>query len=125
MRHAFTGWDGALIALLVGVNGFLLFRPAPPIDRVEVVSDGPPLMLDLRDYRRLAVRGPLGVTVVEVGPSGARIAASPCPNQLCVRAGAVGGRTPLVACVPNRVALRLAPSVKRPDGGKGVDAVAR
>ena len=123
MRKAFTPSDGVLVFLLLAANGFVLFRPGPPREWVEVVSTEGRRVHDPRRHQRLEVRGPLGLTVVELGPAGSWIASSPCPNQLCVRAGKLSARKPLVACLPNRVALRLVPSTEKPDGG--VDALAR
>jgi hypothetical protein len=64
-------------------------------------------------------RGALGETAVEVERGRVRIAASACPNQLCVKAGWRGAPGSAVVCLPNRVAVIL-------DGrAAGVDAVSR
>lgn len=66
------------------------------------------------------VQGPLGITRVVIGPKGARVISSPCPQQLCVRAGIIHRQGDLNACVPNRVVIRIAGTSENP-----VDAIVR
>jgi len=69
--------------------------------------------------RRLRIAGPLGITEVAIGDGGARIAASPCPHQLCVRRGRLERAGQLAACVPNRVLVEIA-GRRRPGALDGV-----
>lgn len=71
--------------------------------------------------RMVEVAGPLGMTLVELGPAGARVAASPCANQMCVRQGWVRRAGGVVACVPNRVVV----SVAGDEAAGAPDAVSR
>lgn len=66
------------------------------------------------------VHGPLGITQIVIGPEGARVVASPCSEQICVRTGAILRRGDLIACVPNRVVIRIPGA---PEGS--VDAIVR
>ena len=68
----------------------------------------------------LRVEGPLGVTTIEIARGRARVLDSPCPYKLCVKAGAIGKAGELIACVPNRVVVRVEGRSK-----KEVDAVTR
>ena len=52
--------------------------------------------------------GPLGVTVVEIGPSRARVVSSPCRHQICVDTGWISQAGQVAACLPNRVFVHLA-----------------
>lgn len=125
MKPAFTRWDAALVAVLLAANAALLLRPAKPLGAVEILFEAGKQVVDLSSSRRVEVPGPLGVTVVELGPRGARIVSSPCPNHLCVRSGWVTVRHPLVACLPNRVAVRILSVDSCPSQAGAVDAVAR
>ena len=51
------------------------------------------------------VQGNLGAMEIQVGPSGARIARSPCPGQDCVRSGWLSREGDLSICVPSGVFL--------------------
>jgi hypothetical protein len=62
------------------------------------------------------VRGPLGVSVVEIRDGRARILSSPCPNQTCVSSAPAARPGQWVACLPNRVMVRV-------DGADADDAL--
>ena len=66
-----------------------------------------PRRLSLSHAGRYTVDGPQGETVIEIEGGRARIVASPCTNQHCVRAGWVSRSGHAVTCVPNRVSLRI------------------
>jgi hypothetical protein len=55
--------------------------------------------------RRVPVKGPLGLTQIEVRGGRARVVASPCPDQLCVNFGWRSREGQFAACLPNRVLL--------------------
>jgi len=64
------------------------------------------------------VTGPLGETLVEIGPLGVRIRSSPCPRKLCVHSGWHRRIGDAAICVPNRVVALIR-------GGEGLDAIVR
>lgn len=107
-RRAFTALDGFLLAGLLAANALLWFRSgAEPAATLEVVSAAGTRTEPLTGPRNLALAGPLGTTVVRVDPEGVQVTESPCPRQLCVAAGRISRPGQVVACLPNRVALRL------------------
>jgi hypothetical protein len=63
--------------------------------------------LGLSASRRVEVAGPLGVTVIEVQPGRARVAADPGPRQYCVRQGWLTQANAVAICAPNHVSLSL------------------
>ncbi len=64
--------------------------------------------LPLTQKRTLQVQGPLGVTLIEVQPGRARVAADPGPRQYCVRQGWLTRANSVAICAPNEVSLSLA-----------------
>jgi hypothetical protein len=68
------------------------------------------------------IPGPLGDTVVEVKDGKARVKSSPCPNQTCVAARAIGKPGEWNACLPNEVMIRVENAGGEKDGG--IDAFA-
>jgi hypothetical protein len=92
------GGDGTSVRI-TGDGGFEEFAPINGTSAVEV-------------------EGPLGTTVVEVAGGEARVASSPCPHQLCVKAGAVRRPGTVVVCVPNKVVVTVVgddPSTGEPE----------
>jgi hypothetical protein len=68
------------------------------------------------------VPGPLGDTVVELRDGRARVVSSPCGNQFCVSAGAIGAHGQWIACLPNQVLVSV--EGKPPPGEKELDGAA-
>ena len=75
-------------------------------------SDGP---YALTGSQTTEHHGPLGVTVVEIGLSRARILSSPCRHQICVNTGWIRAAGQVAVCLPNRVFVRLAGTGSRTD----------
>lgn len=123
-RRPFAGWDAVVLAALLALNLSLLGRGGEPPGALEITSDAGQQVVPLEPPRRLEVPGPLGRTTLQVYRSGARFVSSPCPNQLCVRTGAVGRTGEVAACLPNHVAVRVVRGGASA-GEEGVDAVAR
>ncbi len=82
---------------------------APGRGTPEVVVSGAngewiyPLVTD----RSVKVAGPLGLTSVEIRGKTARITDSPCKNKLCIAMGSISSPGQWIACLPNRVFVRI------------------
>ncbi len=74
--------------------------------------------LPLASDQVTSVQGPLGVTQVQVRDGQARILRSPCPNKVCIKSGFIRYADRLIACIPNRVVVRIVGEKQR-----GLDAV--
>ena len=55
----------------------------------------------------VSVLGPLGETVVRIHNNRASIVSSPCSGQTCIAAGGLHRSGQWVACLPNRIFLRI------------------
>ena len=64
---------------------------------------------------RVTADGPLGPTVIEVSEGGARVVSATCPHRVCMAMGTIDRQGEVVACVPNKVLLRI--SGNREDQG--------
>ena len=116
-----TSADRVLIGLLLAAAlGFLVFRERRPAGREVVIES--------REGRRhcslavpqvLYLEGPLGQSRVEIASQGARIAASPCPEQRCVQQGWIRRQGEVAACLPNHIVLRIEGQ------GETIDALSR
>ena len=92
-------------------------RPA----RVEVEAAGKIVAtLDLARDGVSEIKGPLGVTRIEVRGGRVRVLSSPCPRQACRHGGWIGAAGEMLVCLPNQIVIRL------PGQRAGaIDAVAR
>lgn len=61
----------------------------------------------LNQERQLDVHGPLGDTRVEIHGGKVRVLDSPCPRKICISMGVAYRSGDLLACVPNRVVVRI------------------
>lgn len=68
----------------------------------EVAYVGP-----LEGDRLLDLQGPLGATRVKIGGGQVQVLESPCPRKVCIAIGPVDKTGDLLACVPNRVVVRI------------------
>ncbi len=72
-----------------------------------IESAGSTWIYTLDETRTVAIRGPLGETIIQIGGGKAAVADSPCPDKLCVHAGPIASPGQWVACLPNAVMIRI------------------
>ena len=114
--------DKILIVSLLILNGWLFMNwgigfsegnwVVVEVDQNEVVR------LPLATDQTTKVKGPLGLTEVEVKKGQARIVRSPCKNKVCIKSGYIRYADRLAACIPNHVVVRIVGKTHR-----GVDAI--
>jgi hypothetical protein len=106
----------ALGAALVVFFSFRVYGPGRAAARTMVEGGGQRWEFPLDAQESLRVAGPLGDTVVELRGRRARIISSPCTNQICVAAGTIHSQGQWIACLPNKVMVRVEA------GGEELDA---
>ena len=84
--------------------------------RVVVSGDAGEWVYPLDKEQVVGVDGPVGRTYVEIHGRAVHIESSPCRNQTCVAAGDIVSAGQWVACLPNRVFVRI-------EGGEADDAI--
>ncbi|MBE0599470.1 MAG: NusG domain II-containing protein [Desulfuromonadales bacterium] len=96
-----------LLAIAV-LFSFRLLTGGEPGERLLVERDGRLLFTaPLAADREVSLSGPLGQTVLVIRQGGARIVRSPCPHQDCLAMGPARHHGDLLACVPNRLLVRI------------------
>jgi hypothetical protein len=115
--------DGMIILFALAVLVFsAVLAYAGPGRQKEVVIEGADerwiFPLDAEEV--VSVAGPLGATVVELRSGRVRVLSSPCTNKLCMAAGAIHSHGQWIACLPNKVLVR----VEAEAAGEEVDAAA-
>ena len=117
-----TTADKILIAALLILNGWLFANWGTGFSKgdwvVVTVNQKEIIRLPLNQDQITHVKGPLGLTEIEVEKGRARIARSPCKNKVCIKSGYIRYADRLAACIPNRVVVRIVGKNHR-----GVDAV--
>lgn len=103
-----------LLAAAAGLYLWSLNRPAG--NTVVIEQDGQTVYRI--DFSALSETETLEInsTVIEITPEGASFVSSPCPDQICVKAGQCSRAGESAVCLPQRVSLRIT-------GEDGVDAV--
>lgn len=96
-----------LSAAVVAVAAWFAYSGRSRPGDVVVEAPGAEWIYPLSADRQLAVEGPLGATVVVISGGAARVADSPCPDKLCVAMAAVSKPGQWIACLPNRVFVRV------------------
>lgn len=114
--------DKFLIAALLILNGWLFASWGVGFSKgdwvVVTVNQKETIRLPLDQDQKTDVKGPIGLTEIEVKNGHARIIRSPCKNKVCIKSGFIRYADRLAACIPNRVVIRIVGKSHR-----GVDAV--
>ena len=117
-----TTADKILIAALLILNGWFFANWGTGFSKgdwvVVTVNEKETIRLSLNADQTTHVKGPLGLTEVEIKKGQARIVRSPCKNKVCIKSGYIRYADRLTACIPNRVVVRIVGKNHR-----GVDAV--
>lgn len=110
----------ALSVFLTAGTAWLVLAPTDAPLRVEVQGDEGTFLFPLSEDRIVEARGPLGPTHVHIGQGRVWVHDSPCANQVCVAMGKIDRSGQYVACLPNRIFVRItggAPDPEAPDAG--------
>lgn len=91
-------WQGAGARVLVDSGGKTVFTA------------------DLQQDQRLELKGPLGTTVLQIAAGAVQVISSPCPQKICIGLGKAHHAGDLLACVPNRVVIRIEGNDERERG---------
>jgi len=99
-----------LLTLAIGAatvwSGFAVYGTESNTVRVRIEGIEGSWLYPLDEDRTIAVRGPLGDTIVRIANGSAQISASPCPNQTCIAGQHIEHTGDWNACLPNRVIIR-------------------
>jgi len=102
-----TLWDKVLLISLSGLTIFSFYLIKAFLHRgveVAIESEGKRLgPYPLTEDRILKIRGPLGLTEIEIRDGRVRVKASPCRNKICMRQGWISHSGEALICLPNRV----------------------
>jgi len=113
---------GDVVVLLVCLAAAgLLFLPRlllSPANKLVVTASDGQLEFPLRDDIAQKIDGVL----IEIKDSRARVASSPCRDQLCVKAGWLTRSGNVSVCLPQRVAIQVS-GIRNQESG-GVDSIA-
>ncbi len=105
----------ALCFALLVIGGFSIYAYSGRNSSADIVieASGSQWIYPLDVDRRELVRGPLGDTVVVIRGGKASVEDSPCPDKLCVHMPAISKPGQWIACLPNRVFVRVRGSSDR------------
>ena len=106
-----TSFDRKLVVVLalIVLLSFLLPLRQGLGTRVLVSSGDRTLFVaDLNRDQLVELEGPLGVTLLQIEAGLVRVLSSPCPQKICIGLGDVSHVGDLLACVPNRLVIRIA-----------------
>lgn len=114
-------WFFLVLSLLLtlGTAWWVLAPTDAPL-RVEVQTPAGTFLYPLDEDREVEAEGPLGTTHVHIVNGGVFVHDSPCTNKVCLAMGTIHQGGQYVACLPNRVFVRItggAPSEEVPDAG--------
>jgi hypothetical protein len=103
-----------LIAIGI-VFGFLLVFKYLPVSgnsssyrvRIESEEGKREITVTMDSRETLHLHGPLGETTVAIQNGKVWVIFSPCPDKTCIKMGKIPDNTDFIACIPNRVVIRM------------------
>ncbi|MFC3666238.1 NusG domain II-containing protein [Uliginosibacterium paludis] len=102
-------WLCVLAALSITLYAAMsLWSPDRPTRAIVRAGGRTVATLPLDRAARYEVRGPLGLTLIEIEPGRARVKSDPGPRQYCVKQGWLSRNGAAAICAPNEVSLQLA-----------------
>jgi len=107
------------LVLTVGTAWVVLAPTDAPL-RVEVQGPEGTFLYPLTEDRTIDAKGPLGTTHVHVAQNRVWVHDSPCTNKVCLAMGVIDHSGQYVACLPNRIFVRItggAPDPEAVDAG--------
>ena len=113
----------AVILLLAGAACLWLWN-APGGDLVEIERNGEMLyrfrLSDIQDAQTIEISRPDGSNTIVIENGEIRVSAADCPDQTCVKMGALRSRALPIVCLPHELVIRFAEET-----GDGLDALAQ
>jgi len=99
----------AVVVSLLVIGGFSVTAYAGKAASRDVVieASGARWIYPLDIEREERIPGPLGDTLVVIRGGKALVEDSPCPDKLCVHMPAISRQGQWIACLPNRVFVRV------------------
>lgn len=97
----------ALALLAVICSSVLVMGRQSGTRYVQITGDSGEWIAPLDRDAEYPIPGPIGTTIVHIHEGHAAIVESPCANQLCVLSGAISEPNQWVACLPNKVFVRI------------------
>lgn len=102
-------WLFVLLALSATLYAAMsLWSPDRPTRAIVRAGGQTVATLPLDRPAHYEVRGPLGLTLIEIEPGRARVKSDPGPRQYCVKQGWLTRNGAAAICAPNEVSLQLA-----------------
>ena len=71
-----------------------------------------------RDNHKITVKGPRGVSVLQVEEGKVKMFSSPCPDKICISQGWAEKPGDCIVCVPNQISVSI-------EGDGNLDAIIR
>lgn len=121
-----TPFDRKLLvvaALVVAVSFSLPLTQSTGARVVVRSADKVIFVAPLNQSQRVELNGPLGITVLEIANGEAKVVSSPCSHKVCLRMGPARHTGDLIACVPNRLVIRIEGKIT--ENAAGYDFISR
>ncbi len=123
--YMFRRNDWLVLAAIGCVLLLLLFFRFDPLrrDAYTLLVESDSLVEEIRVTpalsRILSLEGPRGTTQVHIQGGKVWVAYSPCPDKVCLEMGNIPDNGGFIACIPNRVVLRMKGTTVSPGSSQG------
>lgn len=111
-RHL-RAWPADLVAVGIAVvvvstlSVAVYAGEATDADHVSIKAQGTEYLYSLNERHTEEYEGPLGSTVVQIADGSVWVEEDPGPLQICVKKGRISRAGEWLACLPNKVFIRI------------------
>ncbi len=110
MTIRFRFLDALILALSIGITIFFtwfFYAQGSGPARLEVNTEGGKFIYALDSDQILHFKGPVGDTEVHIKGGETWVETSDCSNKLCIAMGHISHAGDWIACLPNKIFLRI------------------
>jgi hypothetical protein len=93
--------------IIIGLFTFFAYRDRGNNLRIHIHTAEEEWVFPINQEETLTIEGPLGETVIRIEEESVRVLSSPCKQKTCIAAGRISRAGSWIACLPNRVFIRI------------------
>ncbi len=96
-----------IIFFIITIALSFRFYKSISTDSVEIITPYKKIILPLNKNRLINIKGKIGNLLIEIKDKRVRVVRASCPNKICVKTGWISKNGEYIACVPNKVIIKL------------------
>ena len=107
-----------IFAIIIGFKSIKNFS----VDSVEIVTPFKKIIIPLYKNKIIKIKGYDGFLILQIKDNKVRVLKSTCLNKICVKTGWINKNGEYIACVPNKILIKL---IKKEKNKRDIDFITK